>query len=98
MCAIPQLVSVPLNPIPIVDILGGATHKVSTVTVTSVFVRPFLRYLDKLTLLANIFVNQDPMKTQNHPCTEFSFFPFSPKLLASGERNAKNTNPVNLGL
>ena len=33
MCAIPQLVSAPLNPIPILqNILGGATHNVSTVT------------------------------------------------------------------
>ena len=32
MCAILQLVSAPLNPRPIVDILGRATHYVSTVT------------------------------------------------------------------
>ena len=34
MCAIPQLVSAPLNPIPTVEnnISGGATHNVSSVT------------------------------------------------------------------
>ena len=34
MCAIPQLVSAPLNPIPILlqNILGGATHYVSTLS------------------------------------------------------------------
>ena len=32
MCAIPQLFSAPLNPIQTVEISGGATHSVSTVT------------------------------------------------------------------
>ena len=32
MCAIPQLVSAQLNPIPTVEHSGGATHNVSTVT------------------------------------------------------------------
>jgi len=47
MCAIPQLLSAPLNPTS-TDILGGATHNVSTVTVTAELVRLFLRYLNKL--------------------------------------------------